>query len=182
MTPTPQRVPPASAAPDGQPAEGVGSGQVGDLPEATLFLAPRLASEEPSWWDAGATTTTPVPTPRWLRPAVAALVLLLAGLDLLVTLVEPMPADHLVLAPLAGAVVVAVWLAELAGLRWPRLMFAAAIVAPNLWLAAAAHNGLNFLFLLLLVAWVAYTGSRAESVATLALSLATIGGVNGHVK
>jgi hypothetical protein len=112
-----------------------------DRPEATPFPAPLAASAGPSWPDAVAATTTPVPTPRWLRPAVAALVLLLAGLDLLVTLVELMPADHLVLAPLAGAVVVAAWLAELAGLRWPRLVFAAAIVAPNLVLAAAAHNG-----------------------------------------
>ena len=139
-----------------------------DRPEATPFPAPLAASTSPSWPDAVAATTTPVPTPRWLRPAVAALVLLLAGLDLLVTLVE------LMLAPLAGAVVVAAWLAELAGLRWPRLVFAAAIVAPNLVLAAAAHNGLNFLFLLLLVAWMAYTGSRAESVVTLVLSLAPI--------
>src|SRR5437016_3211843 len=46
---------------------------------------------------------------------------------------------------------------------------------PNLCLALMHHNGANFLFLPLVMAWVGVVGSRAESVAALGLTLATIG-------
>ena len=71
--------------------------------------------------------------------------------------------------------VVALWLADLAAPRLPRLLFAAAVAAPSAWLAAIGHTGPNFLFMHLLVAWVVLTGDRAEAGAALALALATLG-------
>lgn len=114
-------------------------------------------------------------TAHWLRPWVALAVGLLTLVTAVTAFAEDMPASHRVAAPPAAAVMLAAWAVELAGVRWPRLGLVAANVLPNLWLAAIDHGPANYLFLLLLVAWVALVGSRAESIAAFSLSLATLG-------
>lgn len=115
----------------------------------------------------------------WLKPLVAAIVLLfalLSLLDLTVAFVtHSMPASHFVAVPIALGLIVIAWFAELGGFRWPRLVFVVWVTVPNLWLAAIGHSSLNFLFLLLTVAWVAYRGSDTESWVSLTLSEAVIG-------
>jgi signal transduction histidine kinase len=66
------------------------------------------------------------------------------------------------------------WALELGGLRWPRLALVATTVLPNVWLAVIGHSSANNLFLILLVAWVGFVGSRAESLTALGLSLLTV--------
>jgi signal transduction histidine kinase len=67
------------------------------------------------------------------------------------------------------------WAVELSGLRWPRLALVLAIVLPNIYLTLMHHSGANFLFLPLVIAWVGVVGSRAESLAALGHTLATVG-------
>src|SRR5438876_9831635 len=87
----------------------------------------------------------------WIKPLVAAVVVLLALLSLLdlavAFITRSMPALHFVAGPIAIGLMVLVWFAELGGLRWPLLVFVALVTAPNLWLAAIGHHGVNFLFL-----------------------------------
>jgi signal transduction histidine kinase len=109
------------------------------------------------------------------RPITLGVVLILALLNLGTLPLEAMPANHYAIVPVATAVMVAVWLAELRGTRWPRLLFVVLATAPNLWMVAIGHVTVNFLFLLLLVGWVTYTGTRGESLASLGLALATVG-------
>src|SRR5207245_1486914 len=99
----------------------------------------------------------------------------LALVTVLTAFAEEMPASHHQWVPVAAAVMVAAWAVELAGLRWPRLALVAAVVLPNAWLTLMGHFGANYLFLLLLVAWVELVGSRADRAAALVLSLATLG-------
>jgi signal transduction histidine kinase len=54
-------------------------------------------------------------------------------------------------------------------------MLAIDIVAPHVLLTIIGHSGLHTLYLLLLVAWVAFTGSDRESRIALGLALAAIG-------
>ena len=114
-------------------------------------------------------------TARWLRRWVALTVGLLTLVTVLTAFAEDMPASHRLAVPPAAAVMLAAWLVELSGVRWPRFGLIAANVLPNLWLALIHHGFANYLFLLLLVAWVGLVGSRAESAAAFALSLATVG-------
>ena len=114
-------------------------------------------------------------TARWLRRWVALTVGLLTLVTVLTAFAEDMPASHRLAVPPAAAVMLAAWMVELSGVRWPRFGLIAANVLPNLWLALIHHGFANYLFLLLLVAWVGLVGSRAESAAAFALSLATVG-------
>src|SRR5437588_11623831 len=85
-----------------------------------------------------------------------------------------MPAFHHVAVPIAVAIIVPAWVVELSGLRWPRLALVAATVLPNVWLTLIGHDSTNYLWLPLLVAWVAFAGTRTEGVAALALASATV--------
>ncbi len=117
-------------------------------------------------------------TPTWVRPAAGASVPLLAILTVLTMFVEhgvsPMPASHLVAVPIAMAITTAVWGMELFGLGWPKPLFILLAVAPNLVTTLIGHTSLNYLFLLLLVAWATFTGTRRDSLLSLALSLVTV--------
>jgi two-component system nitrate/nitrite sensor histidine kinase NarX len=113
-----------------------------------------------------------------VRPAVGAAVVvfaLLSLVDIWIAFVQQsMPPSHFVAVPIALMLLTVIWFAELGGLRWPRLLFAVLVTAPNIWLAAIGHTSLNFLFLTLTVAWVSYTGDRRESLITLMLNLAVV--------
>ena len=65
--------------------------------------------------------------------------------------------------------------AELSGLRWPRIVLIGATVLPNVWLTVVGHNSTNYLWLPLLVAWVAFAGTAAESIVALVGAGATVG-------
>jgi hypothetical protein len=114
-------------------------------------------------------------TVRWLRSWVAVAAVLLTLVTVLTAFAEDMPTSHHLAVPPAAAVMLATWMVELSGVRWPRFGLIAANVLPNLWLGFIEHGSANYLFLLLLVAWVALVGSRAESAAAFVLSLATVG-------
>jgi signal transduction histidine kinase len=87
---------------------------------------------------------------------------------------DEMPESHRVAAPLAAAVMAGAWAVELSGQHLPRLALVLAMVVPNISLALMHHSNVNFLFLLLVVAWVGVVGSRAESLAALGLTLVTV--------
>jgi hypothetical protein len=132
-----------------RPAEASGPGEAHDAP---VSAAPETA--------------------RWLRRWVAVAVGLLTLVTVVTAFAEDMPASHRLAVPPAAAVMLAAWMVELSGVRWPRFGLIAANVLPNLWLALIHHGPANYLFLLLLVAWVALVGSRAEGAAAFVLSLA----------
>ena len=113
-------------------------------------------------------------TARSFRRWVALAVVILTVLTVVTAYADEMPESHRLAAPLAAAVMAGAWAIELSGLRWPRLALIAANVLPNLCLSLMHHAGPNFLFLPLVVAWVGVVGSRAESVAALVLSIATV--------
>src|SRR5215213_877492 len=107
---------------------------------------------------------------RWMAPAVVATTLL----TVVTAFADEMPASHHLPAVLAAAIMAGAWALELGGLRWPRLALVALTVLPNVWLAVIGHSSANNLFLVLLVAWVGFVGSRAESLTALGLSLLTV--------
>jgi signal transduction histidine kinase len=117
--------------------------------------------------------------PPWLKPLVAAVVLLFALLSLLELAIayvgRTMPALHFVAGPIAIGLLVIIWFAELGGVRWSLLAFATLVTVPNLWLAAIGHSQLNLLFLVPAVAWVTYRGGRTVGRVALALNLAVVG-------
>jgi signal transduction histidine kinase len=123
---------------------------------------------------AGATPSGESETVRWVRRALAVAVPIVALNSIFTAFADNMPASHHVAALIAAPIFVAAWMIELAGVRWPRLLFIAAIVIPNLWLTLIGHTETNWLFLPLMVGWVAFVGTRAEGVIALALSFATI--------
>jgi len=114
-------------------------------------------------------------TARWLRRWMGLAVAVLALVTVVTPFVEEMPVFHHLAVPVAVAVVVAAWVVELAGVRWPRLALVAAVVLPNVWLTSMGHFGANYLFLLLLVAWIELVGGRAERAAALVLALGVLG-------
>jgi signal transduction histidine kinase len=63
---------------------------------------------------------------------------------------------------------------ELSGVRWPRLVLIAATLLPNVWLTSVGHISTNYLWLLLLVGWVTFAGTRAEGILALVATLATV--------
>ena len=155
------------------------------MADAPALAEARPASDHRATDNPRERDTAPTALPSalpWLRPAMAAIVLALGLLTVVAMVVDhrstPMPGSHLVAVPIAVAILVAVWLVDIAGSplpRLPRLVFAAAVAAPNLWLAVVGHNGPHLHFLLLLAAWVVLTGSRAEGLMALGLALGTFG-------
>jgi len=114
-------------------------------------------------------------TARWLHRWMGAAVGVLALVTVLSAFAEDMPVSHHQVVIVATGVMVAAWAVELFGVPWPRVALVLAVVLPNLWLTLIGHVGVNYLFLLLVVAWVAVVGSHVEWVATVVLSLATLG-------
>jgi signal transduction histidine kinase len=92
-------------------------------------------------------------------------------LTIVTAFADEMPASHHFPAVMSAAVMAGAWALELGGLRWPRLALVAMTVLPNIWLAVIGHSSANNLFLILLVGWVGFVGSRAESLTALGLSL-----------
>jgi signal transduction histidine kinase len=112
---------------------------------------------------------------RWLRRwAVVAVVAIVTPITVVTAYADQMPAFHHQAVPIAVAIIVPAWVVELSGLRWPRLALVAATVLPNVWLTLMGHDSTNYLWLPLLVAWVAFAGTRAEGLAALALASATV--------
>jgi signal transduction histidine kinase len=72
------------------------------------------------------------------------------------------------------AAVVVPWVLELAGVRWPRIVFSLLVTATVAYLISTLATVVAPLFLLLLVLWVSYTGSRRESIVTLGLALISL--------
>lgn len=105
-----------------------------------------------------------------MAPAVVAATFL----TIVTAFADEMPASHHLPAVLAAAMMAGSWALELGGLRWPRLALVAMTVLPNVWLAVIGHSSANNLFLILLVAWVGFVGSRAESLTALGLALLTV--------
>ena len=115
-----------------------------------------------------------VPRLRWARP-LAAVYVTVVGLLLawsLVRLRRPPAVDDVAWLVLAG--LVAAWVLELAGLRWPRTVLSVITAAAVAYLLYVFEDGLAPLFLFFLVGWTSYTGSRRDSIVALALSLITL--------
>jgi signal transduction histidine kinase len=123
-------------------------------------------------------TATPEPLP-WLKPAVIAAILFVALVNLLslglAFATQAMPPSHYIAGPIAIGVITLIWFAELSGLRGSLLVFAAVATVPNLFLALIGHDSINYLYLSLTVAWVAYQGSYREGVVALVMNLAVLG-------
>src|SRR5262252_755978 len=111
---------------------------------------------------------------RWVRRAVAIAVPLLGVVTISTAYADTMPIFHHTAAWIAVAIMTTAWAVELAGVPWPRIALIAAIVLPNLWLSLIGHDALNFLYLWVLVTWVAFAGTRIESILALGLAGATI--------
>jgi signal transduction histidine kinase len=69
---------------------------------------------------------------------------------------------------------VAAWLAETGGLRWPRDLFTLAVVLPTSLLLYVGRDTFAPLFLMLLMSWVGYVGTRRERLLALGLAFASI--------
>jgi signal transduction histidine kinase len=113
-----------------------------------------------------------MPRLRWATPAVAIYVVLVAIVMAGVLLAEGRRLDAPAWLGLAAGVVP--WVLELAGLPWPRIVFALLVTATVAYLVSTFAFVVAPLFLLLLVLWVSYTGSRRESIVTLGLALISL--------
>src|SRR5579864_56963 len=113
-------------------------------------------------------------TYRWVRRAVAVAFPILAVNSIFTAFADNMPASHHWAALIAAPIFVIAWVIEVSGVRWPRLALIAAITVPNLWLTVIGHTETNYLFLALLVGWVAFTGTLAEGLIALVLAFGTI--------
>lgn len=112
---------------------------------------------------------------RWLRRwAAVAVVAIVTPMTVITAYSSDMPDFHHVAVPIATAVIVAAWIVEFAALRWSRLALIAATVLPNVWLTLIGHISTNYLWLTLLVIWVAFAGTVAEGLIALALAMVTI--------
>ena len=111
---------------------------------------------------------------RWVRRAVAIAVPLLGVVTISTAYADTMPIFHHTAAWIAVAIMTAAWVVELAGVPWPRIALIAAIVLPNVWLTLIGHDAFNYFYLWLLVTWVAFAGTRLESILALSLAAATI--------
>jgi signal transduction histidine kinase len=117
---------------------------------------------------------TQVPRVRWARPAAAvyvALVALLMAVNLYRLGRRPSLDD---VAWLGVAGLMAAWALELGGLRWPRNVLSLVTAATVASLVITFDTEVAPLFLLLLVLWVPYTGTRRESIVALGLSLVSL--------
>jgi signal transduction histidine kinase len=65
----------------------------------------------------------------------------------------------------------AAWLLETSGLRWPRLLFAAVAIVPTCGLLLYGRDTIAPLMPMVVIAWVAYAGTRREGILTLILAL-----------
>ena len=113
-----------------------------------------------------------MPRLRWATPAAAVYVVLVAIVTAGLLLGEGHGADDP--AWLGLAAVVVPWVLELAGVPWPRVVFSLLVAATVAYLVSTLATVVAPLFLLLLVLWVSYTGSRRESVVTLGLALISL--------
>ena len=113
---------------------------------------------------------------RWVRRAVAIAIPLLGVVTISTAYADTMPIFHHTAAWIAVAIMTAAWVVELAGVPWPRIALIAAIVVPNVWLTLIGHDSFNYFYLWLLVAWVAFAGTRVESILALGLAVATVTG------
>ncbi len=112
---------------------------------------------------------------RWLRRwAVVAVVAIVTPITVITAYSDEMAELHHVAVPIGVAIIVAAWIVELSGIRWPRLALVSATVLPNVWLTLIGHVSTNYLWLTLLVLWVGFAGSLFEGVTALILSAATI--------
>jgi signal transduction histidine kinase len=113
---------------------------------------------------------------RWLRRwAAIGVVAIVTPLTVVEAYADNMPEFHHVAVPIAVAIIVPIWVAELLGVGWPRIVLIAATVLPNLWLTGVGHNSTNYLWFPLLVAWVAFAGTTAESIVALVGASTTVG-------
>jgi signal transduction histidine kinase len=113
---------------------------------------------------------------RWLRRwAVVGVVAIVTPITVIAAYADEMPEFHHVAVPLAVAIIVPVWVLELLGVRLPRLILIAATVLPNVWLTLIGHTSTNYLWLPLLIAWAAFSGTLVEGIVALTLASATIG-------
>lgn len=76
----------------------------------------------------------------------------------------PMPPSHLVATPVAMAITLAAWTAEALGWRLPRPVLTAAVLLPALALIVLGHSGPYLLHIMLMLAWMTYTGSSGEAL------------------
>ena len=111
---------------------------------------------------------------RWVRRGVAVAVPLLAVVTISTAYADSMPIFHHTAAWIAAAIMTAAWTVELTGVEWPRIALIAAIVLPNVWLSLIGHDAFNFLYLWVLVTWVAFAGTRLEGFLALGLAVATL--------
>jgi signal transduction histidine kinase len=131
-------------------------------------------------------TATSWERPRWLAPALAVSA---GAVGLLTLLLEVGNAERLchrafntlgcglqppLLGPALVLVVVAVWLAEAAGVGWSRWLLLGLVLAPVFWLLFLGYVLVAPIFALLLGGWLAYTGTAAESRAALVLALVAL--------
>ncbi len=120
-------------------------------------------------------------TPRWFPPVIAALAV---GIGLLTTFFEEgdlywHSSANSFVRPTAFSLVlvgltVAAWLAETGGLRWPRELFIIAVTIPTSLLLYVGRDSFAPLFLMALVSWTAYIGTRRQSLLALALAFTSI--------
>ena len=100
---------------------------------------------------------------RWPRPRLAAVVAVLGLVTVATPFAEDMPVFHHVAVPAAVAVMLAAWAIELSGRRWPRLLLVLGVVLPNIWLTLIGRVSTNYLFIILLVGWVGWSGPVARA-------------------
>ena len=143
-----------------------------NAPGITRSVTPGITAPPPS--SSGAAVAADSATVRWVRRAVAVAAPILAINSIFTAFADDMPASHHLAALVAAPVFVAAWMIELSGVRWPRVALIAAIVGPNLWLTLIGHVETNYLFLSLLVGWVAFTGTRLEGLLALGLAFTVI--------
>jgi signal transduction histidine kinase len=120
----------------------------------------------------------PLASPRWVRLGMAGILVLVIAPTLLLETCWCVPSQWLARLLLVSFVA-ASFLLELVWGRLPRWVFALSIAAPVGWLIFSDNASVAPLFLLLMVGWVAYSGSLRD--AWLATALATAA-VLGYVR
>ena len=105
----------------------------------------------------------PLPQPSWVRPLLAAAVLLVALLTLVLNNCWCDP-ERLAIRLALVAFVAAVWLVDLFVRALPRDVLSVCVALPVGWLIFTDNGSVAALFLLLLVGWVMYTGTLREGL------------------